>query len=282
MCDGGTRKRHKSIKEKALGEGRCPGMWSKARLEYKKCNMKSCVKTSDTLHCLSKVDVVLVLDASSSLGREGWKATKEFAKNFVDAFEGKGSNAEIAILEYSGPRTWGGIGKCMGETKTKKGAKLDLDRDCKMHWIQEFEKDLDKTRANIAGAKWTKGGTLTSLALSSVATMLQKGRGESPAIGVVVTDGKPMSPKRTKDAARALRKKARLMFVPVTEKISKATMDNINTWASRRPEENIVPVSNFAHLALHETIDHIVADMCPVLESAEVPFDQKVKATLSR
>merc|ERR1719263_77929 len=75
-CDGGTRKRQKFIKEEALGEGKCPGQWSLKRLQYRQCNMVSCPVPNDKpLKCVNKtLDVVLVLDGSSSLGKKGWAA----------------------------------------------------------------------------------------------------------------------------------------------------------------------------------------------------------------
>merc|ERR1719456_1225454 len=41
-CDGGTRKRQKFVKHAPEGAGKCPGRWSKDRLQYKQCNMKRC------------------------------------------------------------------------------------------------------------------------------------------------------------------------------------------------------------------------------------------------
>merc|ERR1719313_2160462 len=41
-CHGGTRKRQKFVKHAPEGAGKCPGRWSKDRLQYKNCNMKRC------------------------------------------------------------------------------------------------------------------------------------------------------------------------------------------------------------------------------------------------
>merc|ERR1719263_860220 len=41
-CDGGTQKRVKFVHKPAQGDGKCPGAWSKGRLQYKKCNMRRC------------------------------------------------------------------------------------------------------------------------------------------------------------------------------------------------------------------------------------------------
>merc|ERR1719486_344761 len=89
MCDGGTKKRQRFIKAKALGGGKCAGGWSEDRLEYKRCNMKKCVKDDTVLQCESKIDVVMVLDGSGSIGKEGWQATKDFVKQFTESFQSK-------------------------------------------------------------------------------------------------------------------------------------------------------------------------------------------------
>merc|ERR1719156_485252 len=80
-CDGGTAKRQKFVKVKAEGAGKCADMWSADRLNYKKCNMHVCAKTKHpVVQCQNKVDVILVLDGSGSLGQTGWDETVEFAK----------------------------------------------------------------------------------------------------------------------------------------------------------------------------------------------------------
>ena len=70
------------------------------RLQYKKCNMKTCKK---------RLDIVLLIDGSGSLGAKGWAAEIKAAKMFVDAFSVSGGNSQMAVILYSGPRTWGGV-----------------------------------------------------------------------------------------------------------------------------------------------------------------------------
>jgi hypothetical protein len=42
-CDGGTQKRVKYVAQEPEGAGKCPGKWTKKRLEYMKCNSMSCL-----------------------------------------------------------------------------------------------------------------------------------------------------------------------------------------------------------------------------------------------
>merc|ERR1719174_2793985 len=190
-CDGGTQKRSKQIKAAPKGAGKCPGPWSEERLEYKQCNMFSCVDpvyghcniyhkdpnkfytcetlpaccdgylglgtADDKVQCLPKdwteannykvqcgdvpmkcdksLDVVLLIDGSGSLGQSGWDAEKKAAKTFVSAFAAS-TQANMAVILYSGPRTWAGVDKCTGAT----GEGVDQAKVCKIVEVTPFTK----------------------------------------------------------------------------------------------------------------------------------------------
>merc|ERR1719502_2374283 len=132
-CDGGTRKRTKFVKVPAEGAGKCPGRWSADRLEYKECNMQKCglAASSATLTCDKELDVVFLLDGSGSLGQKGWDAEIKAAETFVDSFSGTGAKAQMAVVLYSGPRTWGGVFKCIG----KNAKTVDMKEVCKIQTV---------------------------------------------------------------------------------------------------------------------------------------------------
>merc|ERR1719506_1094302 len=113
-CDGGSQKRQRFVFRPAQGSGKCAGSWSRKRLQHKKCNMHRCELPmgAQTLTCDRKLDVVLLIDGSGSLGKSGWAAEIKAAKMFVDAFAVSGGQAEMAVILYSGPRTWGGVRRC--------------------------------------------------------------------------------------------------------------------------------------------------------------------------
>merc|ERR1719375_103879 len=216
-CDGGTRKRSKQIAAAPRGTGKCPGAWDPARLEYKSCNMFSCVEpghgtcniyfkdpneffTCDTLPpccegheglgtapdkvqclpsewtqannyntkcgpqpmpCNKELDIVFLLDGSGSLGQTGWDAEIKAAKTFVSAFSRGGAKANMALILYSGPRTWSGVFKCIG----KNANAVNMKEDCKIETVDHFTADMAKITDDISKLKWPKGSTLTSLAL---------------------------------------------------------------------------------------------------------------------
>jgi len=111
--------------------------------------------------CDKKLDIVFLLDGSGSLGRAGWKAEIKAAQMFVDAFSGSGAQANMGVILYSGPRTWGGVRKCFGRNKKK----VDMAKTCKIKTITHFTSDMKKVKKLITGLAWPQGSTLTSLAL---------------------------------------------------------------------------------------------------------------------
>jgi len=258
-CDGGTAKRQKFVKTVAEGAGHCAGAWSLDRLEYKKCNMKRCKLAAGalTMTCDKKLDVVLLIDGSGSLGKKGWAAEIKAAQMFVDAFTVQGSEANMAVILYSGPRTWGGVRQCFARNTRK----VDREKICGIKTITHFTKDLPTVKKLITGLKWPRGSTLTSLALMTAKAELALGRKSAHSNVVVFTDGRPLSYRKTGMAATQVRKSARLLWVPVTKY---APRKQIKKWATRNWKENVVFVPTFKELEKGaDVITHIVANICP-------------------
>jgi len=257
-CDGGTQKRQKIVSQPAEGAGKCSGRWSRERLEYKKCNMRRCPLKGDapTMKCQDKLDIVMLIDGSGSLGQSGWNAEIKAAQTFVDAFSGAGAQANIAVILYSGPRTWGGVRQCF----SKSSAKVNMAATCKIKSVTHFTNDMPLVKQKIAALTWPKGSTLTSLALLTAHAELSLGRKDARSIVVAITDGRPLSYRATGLASRFIRKSARLVWVPITRY---APLGYIKMWATRRWQENVVQVKSFADLEKPDVVTHIVANICP-------------------
>jgi len=260
-CDGGTKKRQKFVLKPARGDGQCPRAWAKERLQYKPCNMHRCelMEGFETLTCDKKLDVVLLLDGSGSLGRQGWNAEIKAAKMFVKAFSVQGSQAAISVILYSGPRTWSGVFKCIAKNKNK----VNIKETCKVSVETHFNNNTKAVLDLIGKLQWPGGSTLTSLALMTAKAELNLGRKGAQADVVVFTDGRPLSFKKTGDASKLLRKSSRLIWVPVTRY---APLSAIKDWATRRWEENVVQVPDFKALEKPDVITHVIANMCPAEE----------------
>jgi len=251
-CDGGTQKRMKFVTHVAEGQGKCPDEWSLKRLQYKQCGMRAC---AIGLSCNRTYDVILLLDGSGSLGKTGWDAEIKAAKTFIKAFEVSAGKIKMAVILFSGPRTWGGVYRCTG----KRASSMKLE-DCGIKTVTHFTTDLNKVDQEVTGLTWPMGSTLTSLALMTAQSEMTLGRADVQTLVVVITDGRPLSPRKTGTASRQVRKKARLLWVPVT---SFAPLDKIKKWATRRWQENVVKVDNFKDLQTPDVVTRIIADLCP-------------------
>jgi len=252
-CDGGTRKRQKFITKSPKGIGECPDQWSPDRMQYKKCNEVRC---PGKMECKKELDIVFLLDGSGSLGANGWKAEIKAANTFVDSFSGSGAKANMAVILYSGPRTWGGVYKCIGRNSKN----VDMEKTCKIKSVTHFTSDMAAVKKKISALTWPKGSTLTSLALLRAKAELSLGRKDAKSIVVVITDGRPLSYRKTGQAARFLRKSARLIWVPVTRH---APLRYIKKWATRRWQENLVRVKDFKALEKDDVVTHLIANICP-------------------
>jgi len=257
-CDGGTRKRMKFVRKAAEGSGKCANKWDKQRLEYEQCNMHRCklANGAASLQCGSALDIVLLIDGSGSLGKKGWAAEVKAANTLVDALNPKNSHAQLAIILYSGPRTWGGVRKCFAKNKKK----INIEEVCKIKTVTHFTNDMTKAKKLINAMVWPRGSTLTSLALLRAKAELGLGRKDAHSVVIAVTDGRPLSKWKTGQTSRMVRKSARLIWVPVTKY---APLKDIKKWATRRWQENVIHVDDFDALEKPDVITHLVATICP-------------------
>uniref|UniRef100_A0A7S1M5B3 VWFA domain-containing protein n=1 Tax=Alexandrium catenella TaxID=2925 RepID=A0A7S1M5B3_ALECA len=262
-CDSGTRTRRRAVSAAAVGRGECPHADSPARLERKTCNTQACIRDkSKPLVCTSKVDVVLLLDGSGSIGTTGWAATKKFAKTFVDAFDGQNAgattDAQISVILFSGPYKWSLMKKCVGMGASS--SSVNMETDCMIKVAQHFKSDLAATKTAIDQLTWPKGTTLTSAALETARSELALGRADAEKIVLTITDGIPLSSRSTMTAAHRLKKSARLMFGAV--KMSSRGLGYMMKWGSSPVKENVIQIKSFQALESLETVDALVADMC--------------------
>merc|ERR550537_1410609 len=197
-CGGGTKKRVRYVVKAATGAGKCANRWAPERLEYTECAKNRCISSVNhtTLACLhTKIDTILLIDGSGSVGQRGWDAEIALSKKFVEAFQGTEEvDAQMSVIVYSGPRTWGTWRKCFARRTSKE----DRKKACNINTVTHFTNDLADVQKKIAALKWPKGGTLTSKALKTAQSELMLGRAGLHPNVVVLTDGKPMSKRSTR------------------------------------------------------------------------------------
>lgn len=263
MCDTGVKQRTKPVAVAAIGAGECPDDKDPLRSEYEECNTQPCPppKQAGIHQCKAKLDVILLLDGSGSLRSRGWAATKEAGEKFAKSMIGGDDDIKLSVLLFSGPSNIRTLRRCINGPRG--GKAVDMQGECNVKWVTRFTTDTAAAAAKIKALQWPARTTLTSAALSMAESELQFGRKDAQSVVIVVTDGRPMSARATYYAARKLRRKARLMWVPVTRY---APYRRMRRWASRPWRSNIICISDFSALTKASTIDKIIVDMCPKVQ----------------
>merc|ERR1719215_2117036 len=131
-CWTGTERRDRGVAEPARGTGKCEDPAGHHRLQFRECNKKPCTEfyhLSDDgkyLQCGSKVDLMVLMDGSGSLGDRGWSASQKFVTNLISHLEGGDDEVHVALQLFSGPRTWDSYYKCTGAGSEAP----DMEKDC--------------------------------------------------------------------------------------------------------------------------------------------------------
>ena len=126
--------------------------------------------------------------------------------------------------------------------------------------------DPDSTMSSIAQLPFLEATTLTSMALETAKAELTQSRSGVPTVIMVVTDGLPLSEKKTKKVATKIKATdgVRLMMVPVSgHGMTADGLSFMTELASMPKEDNMKSIDSFDTLNQISTIDMFVAGACP-------------------
>jgi len=242
--------RKRNVVSPKRGDGQCPPPMMSTE-EFKKCNVKACAKKD--LKCNSKLDVVVLLDGSGSVGTTGFTLTKTFAEKLVAAFNMGQELAQIAVVLYSGPKTYEDVEAC---EKTGDATK------CNLHVISSLTTDPAPLTTAIKSMTWPKATSFTAGALNMASSLLKEGRKDAQSVVMVFTHEMPNFKCQAGEASAELRKVARVMWLPVGEY---AETEEIQQWASSPVRANVYPIPGYASLAKPELMQDLIATICPVV-----------------
>lgn len=262
MCDTGFMQRTRDVRDTQIGAGHCPDAESAERVQYQPCNEQACVVPADqdTLRCDSKLDVILVLDGSASLGSDGWTKVRQSALQLAASLTGGEDGVKVAALLMGGPSDWETYQHCVHGPQGGSGAAVDISAECGVTWIRRLDTDNQGVSSDIAGTEWPETTALTPVALMAADAELVHGRPDAQAVVLVITDGNFMGPGATGEAARRLREKARLMWLSVD---SYGAMDDVTQWVSKPVHANAISVTDYDVLTEARTVSSLIADICP-------------------
>lgn len=232
------------------GDGQCPPP-NMATEEYHKCNEKACIKTD--LKCNSKLDVVVLLDGSGSVGTTGFDLTKTFADKLVDAINMGNELAQVAVVLYSGPKTYDDVKEC---EKTGDATK------CNLHVVSALTTDPAPLKTAIGSMTWPKASSFTAGALNMANTLLKEGRKDAQSVVIVMTHEMPNFKCQAEEASAELKKVARVMWLPVG---AYAELEDLQRWASSPVRANVYPIESYESLAKPELLQDLIATVCPVV-----------------
>jgi len=272
MCGGGTQRRTRAVAVEAKGTGHCPEPTEQERIHYKDCNDFTCTEFlptgRDTLRCESKLDIILVLDSSGSLGSEGWKQSYKLASSLIKALVGGQSNfsdVKLGLEIFSGPKTWDDYVAC---TRNRGTTEIDMKETCGIEWFHHLNAADTNTTLLEKGEEvgrfteeqWIKSTTLTSVALGQAQNELFNGREDANSAVLVITDGWPLSQRNTKAAARRLQEEAKVVWVPVGASAPRKLIEQL---ASVPEKDHVISITNFEDMTSNWAINQLVSVLCP-------------------
>merc|ERR1719401_1093915 len=236
-----------------------PSSSSTRRLKRASCGHQRCPMSAKVWKCHGKIDLVLLLDGSGSMGSSGWYMEKVFANKLVSAFEGQ--NTSVSIIVFGGPKTWDDYRTCNGPNAST----VDQEKVCGIKMVQHFTNDTAQTKKTISTLKWPRGSTFTAKAFQMASSELQLGRKDATRVVVTMTDGMPISVHSTDIAAAKLRRQARLMIGAV--RLTRKSLGRMTSWASAPKRDNVMRISRFQEMMKTQTVNKFLRDMCTTLEA---------------
>jgi hypothetical protein len=213
-CMGGMQWRTRGIRVAATGSGKCPRTFSKQRYERKTCNTGPC--PLDVM-CIARMDLIIGLDASGSMGTAGWNSQRQALLKLVNRMHfSRFSGIMLGVLKFSWHVTV-------------------------VHHLSDDKASLVK---NITAAKYDAWTTNIGGAFRTMQTMLQFARREFVSICMLWTDGRPSRPSSKYDAtlaATGLKTVCRVMVVSMRPAVPRSY---VAPWVSHPQSVNVMVVQD--------------------------------------
>jgi len=273
-CGGGTNRRMKNVEVPEKGTGKCADPFSDHRVQFKPCNEATCAEkiklinglegTRTLLTCSSLVDVIVMVDASSSIDFYGWMMSKRLASTVIQQMSDGSGNAQVSVVVFSGPGNLPDYEACTQNAT----AEVDTEGQCKVEMVSHFTNLTGQLAMKTRTLPLKGGTTLTSVAMGVAEAELKYGRPEATSKVVVLTDGSPMSVLNTKAAVKAIQEKAQVIWVPIGKT---APYELIDTMAAIPLSDHVIPVpGGFESFKGNETAfnyvtNRIITSVCPVV-----------------
>jgi len=242
-CGGGHQARTRQVLRAPLGEGACPPPEDPRRQQTTRCNVEAC-SASPPPKCGSRLDLVLALDSSGSMGAPGFDNARRFAHAVASRLgleDGCAHDAQAAsALAQVGVVDFGSLAR---SAQVPTGCRAALS-------------------AGLEGLRWQGTSTNTGEALALAGELLDRhARPGARRAVAVVTDGEPVSTYVARAEAEKLRQRGVRVAVVAVGASTRGAARRLASWP---PEENVVTVDEHEALG-DEKVTELVADLCPEL-----------------
>jgi len=274
-CGGGeiVEKRHIKIDKK--GGGKCPKKSSSLRFRKITCNTHRCKGDEE---CIAIQDVVVLLDGSGSITRDGFDVLKEFAANVTKKFRGE---AELSKYEEEqvGPRpklpyprrnrvgvVQFGNGELLRRTSgTGRGRREFFTVSPAVKAKRKLVTPEEAAR-KIETLPWLKGFTNMAQGFEAAKSVLESGRKSAQSVILCFTDGEPSFKFETNNVIDALRRTGVKIVMVVVKQVLKGSTKKFARGAVSQPKStNFMWIPGLRKLKENYEywINKVVVHSCP-------------------
>jgi len=267
----GRQMRSKKVLVPIRGQGRCPRKWSRSRRQVRRCNKHECM--GDEV-CIAQQDLIIALDASGSLKKDGFETLRDFAATLVGRFKDEyfGIPAmKVGVLLF-------GNGHLQASPYGESVISPAIP-------VQPLTNDMDAVKQKIQAQTWQKGFTNMAQAFTLADKMLsQGGRQSAQSAVLVLSDGKYSFEQETASKAAALKdKNVMILMAPITETAG-PELKVLKFWASKPSVSNFERIDGLE--ALKENGDmfaqRLIVKFCPDAVSMSALTAQEDQAAFMR
>jgi len=252
-CGGGMSSRSRPVLVPIRGRGRCPKPDAGERLQEQHCNTHDCI--GDEL-CVAQQDMVMLLDASGSVGKYGFETLRSFAS----ALSGKYATR---YLGQSAVRLALGLFGNGRLTSLPDGTTAISPAIA----VQGLTDDGHLVQKRIASLKWQRGFTNLAQALALADTLLtQGGRQRVQSSVLILSDGKYSFKYQIAEKVQELKdKNVQIFIAPVVEFGGSRELRDLQRWASFPWQTSFQQIPGIEVLKHNEKVfaQKLVTKFCP-------------------
>jgi len=251
-CDGGTQEKYRRVTRPIRGKGKCPKETSRKRLRMRACNTHAC--NGDEI-CIARQDLIMSIDGSGSVRKEGFDTLKEFAATLAQKYQGQYHGYEdmrIGVVQF-------GNGEVVDPN-------TNTERIADALEILPLTNDMAEVKKKIEALTFQKGFTNMAQAFGKAEKMFMlRGRRDAMSAVMTLTDGKPSFLFQTHEKVQQLKDKhVQLFFAPVVE-FKGDEFKLMKKWASQPWQTNLVRIPGLDALAADGPVfaQKLLVKFCP-------------------